>query len=534
MAACWISSGCGSENAGKEAPLEAHQPVSGGTLVIGTPTDIAGVNQLGPRVHSFTQTVLNRLFLHLVEERPDHVDHPPTFGPQIATDWEWSDDHLVLDLKLRDDLVWSDGKPITAEDVVWTWTAQTSPDISWENAFSKENIVSIEAIDRHSLRVTYTRANDAQLYDLNEGVILPKHAWSQLPFDQWSERGDWFVDHLVVSGPFVLEDWQRQQQIILARNDKYFAKNLPYLERVIFRIVPQSLNRIGQLLSGELDFVGNLPVSEVASTTQTNRFNIKKYWASRYDFVCWNLAKPLFSDPETRRALTMAIDRQTLIDALWFGHARIATSPIPSSIWAHAREIQPWPYDPDTAKEILARQGWSDTDGDGVIDSDGRPFAFDLLINAAAQISVDAGVMIQEQLRRIGIEANVSRIDFGSLAAKVSEHDFDAFVGGWSIDTSLDLSYAFHTDAITGALNFGSFTNPQVDRLIDASEREPDTALRGEMLREIQAILHHEQPYTFLWEPQRLVGVSTQVRGAEPNSMDGLYRIESWWMIPEN
>jgi peptide/nickel transport system substrate-binding protein len=401
-------------------------------------------------------------------------------------------------------------------------------------ASSTHNIPSVEALYATSLRDQLKHKNDSQLWDLNEGVILPKHLWSQLPFSKWPLDLDWFVENLVVSGAYRLESWERQQQIVLRRNDLYFDPGLPMIERLVFRIVPQKLNQIGQLLSGELDFVNNIPISEAASKDRTDSVELRTYWAGQYNFICWNVTHPLFAEAETRQALTMAIDRKALIDSLWFGRAKLSTSPILSSTWAHNRALEPWPYDPKESLASLSAQGWSDSDGDDILDKNGEPFSFELLTNSSSSIRVDATVMIQEQLRRIGIEVKVRSLGFGSLNALVSDHDFDAFLLGWIADTSLDQTSIFHTDSIDGASNFGGYSNPELDRLIDLTNTDLDFEDRTNVLHEIQAIIHHDQPYTFLWESKRLAGISKRVQGATPNALDALYKIETWWLLPDS
>ena len=231
-----------------------------------------------------------------------------------------------------------------------------------------------------------------------------------------------------------------------------------------------------------------------------------------------------------RRALTMAIDRQALVDALWFGHARVASSPIPSSVWAHNDELRPLPYDPEAASAIFADLGWEDTDGDGFRDLEGRNLTFELITNTSSAVRVDAAVMIQDQLRRVGIQMEIQRLEFNTLIEMALAHDFDAMLSGWTIDTSLDLSYAFHSESIPDGYNFGGFSNPKVDRLLDEVRTLDTPEEQGRKLAEIQEILHQQQPYTFLWEPQRLTGTALLLRDAQPNALDPFYGIDGWWL----
>ncbi|MEE9562028.1 MAG: ABC transporter substrate-binding protein, partial [Thermoanaerobaculia bacterium] len=442
VAAVLLAMACDRRIEAPTAAVTSEEPRRGGTAVIGSGADFGGVNELTSSHSTFSRAILEKLFLHLLEEQPDYALHPPTFAPQLAASYEWSEDHLVLTLHLRPEVVWSDGVPVTAEDVRWTWQAQIDPELAWEYAQVKESIVDMEVVDSHTLKVLFKQAAASQLTDLNEGVILPRHVWSRLPAVEWNERAEWFTENLVVNGPFTLESWSPQSEIVLERNESFYKPEQPYLDRVVFRIVPEKSNRILQLLAGDLDLVEQIPPAEAARIRDDEALDLLEFWHRQYDFICWNLDNPLFAAAATRRALTLAIDRQSIIDALLFGYARVATSPIISTVWAHDPELEPWPYDPAAARELLAGEGWRDADGNGILDRDGQPFRFELSTNTDSRIRVDAAVMIQEQLRRVGIDARVRRMEFNTLVDKNLEHDFDATLGAWGIDTSLDLTYA--------------------------------------------------------------------------------------------
>ena len=224
----------------------------------------------------------------------------------------------------------------------------------------------------------------------------------------------------------------------------------------------------------------------------------------------------------------MAIDRQTIIDTLRQGWAKVGTSPILSSVWAYAG-LEPWPYDPPAAAEILRQHGWQ-RGADGILTRDGVRFSFTLATDAASRSWRDTAAMIQDQLLLIGIEVLIQPMELNTLLARLGEHDFDATMGSWGIDTSLDLKYAFHTDSIDGGYNFGGYSDPRVDELIDEAKRQLEPRDAGPLLREIQEILHRDQPYTFLWEPQRIAAMAVRLRDARPNSVSTYQNLRAWWI----
>ncbi len=493
-----------------------------------TIADLSGVNELLAADIQFTTDILDQLFVQLLSEQADFTDHPPTFAPELARSYDWSADHLALTFHLREDAVWSDGVPITAEDVRWTWQAQVSPAIAWSYADLKDAITDVEVVDSHTVRYHFREAYSSQLLDAIEGKILPKHAWEQIPFAEWRQRADWFRDHLVTSGPFRLAAWRPGEELVLARNERYFETGLPKLDKVVFRVAPDAATHVEQLLAGTLDFACGVTPADAARVAARSDLRIVAFDNRQYDYVCWNTLRPPFDDPEIRRALTLAIDRQALVDTLFKGYARVASSPIPSNFWAHDPALVPLPYDPAAARRILAEKGFGDHDGDGLVERQGRPFAFELTTNSSNRIRAAALVMIQEQLRKVGIAATPRTLEIHALTEANREHAFDATLSGWAVDTTLDLKPYFHSGESAGGYNFGSYHNDEVDRLLEAARRAstPQKAL-PDLLR-TQQILHADQPYTFLWEPQRLCAVRADLEDVRPNAISAYFNLPEW------
>lgn len=507
---------------------------AGGPVVIALPGAWSGVNELVAGGSRADQDVRDQLFLHLFDERPDFAEGPPTFAPSLAESIEWSADRLRATVRLRRDATWSDRRPVTSEDVAWTWRAQTHPDVAWRYRQSKERIAAVEAVDPHTVRFTFRAAYLAQMTDLNEGAVLPRHAWGERPFERWREDPDWFARRLVTSGPFHVADWVPGERIVLVPSPTCRSgpgprpARCPALDRVVFRVVPDAAARIAQLEAGALDYVADVTPQDAARLSRHPDLEIERFWHRRYDYLAWNLAREPLGDREMRRALTLAIDRRALVDGLWRGFARIAVSPIPTSVWAAHPDLEPWPYDPGAARELLERRGWRDEDGDGVRERDGQRLSFELAVNGDNRQRADSAILIQAQLARVGVEAHVRLLDFHALVERLDAHDFDAALGAWGIDTSLDLWYAFHSQAITEGYNSGGYSNREVDRLIDAARRAHDPATLLRPLRRIQEILHGDQPYTFLVEPLGLDAHRRRVKGVDPSALGSFRDLASW------
>lgn len=499
------------------------------TVVVAFPVDMQGVNELTTQ----STSIMNALvyfawFLQLVEEQPDYEEGPPSFEPRLAKSYEFSDDRLRLTFHLRDDVKWSDGVPVTAEDVRWTWQAQTHPAIGWSSADAKKRITDVEVVDPHTVTFHFSRAYAVQLQDANIGVILPKHAWSQLPFEQWMENNDWFVEHLVVDGPFTLESWERQQRYVLKRNERYFEPGLPRVDRVVFQVTPDNSSQLALLRSGQAHMVEFIPPGVAATIEADPDLELLSHIPRYFSFIQWNVSRPMFATKELRQALTLGIDRQEIIDALHYGYATLASSPFPSNLWAQNKDLKPWPYDPARARAILDAQGWIDTDGDGIRDRDGQPFSFELVTNSESQVRVDLVVMVQEHLKRIGVEVRPRSMEFNALLVPLRKHDFDATFQLLAIDTSLNMSYFFHTDAIDDGYNWGMYSNPEVDRLIDAINAQVDQLAAKPLYDQLQELLHEELPMTYVYEARRLSGVDKRLHDVDPNALNSFFNLRHW------
>jgi peptide/nickel transport system substrate-binding protein len=504
----------------------------GGTLVTGWTAEPSGVNELIARQTNPQSEMVIQLFLRLVREESDFERHPPTMAPSLARSYEWSPDHKALTFHLREDARWSDGVPVTADDVRWTWQAEVSPEVAWEFSSMKAKIADVEVVDAHTARFRFKRAYANQLLDVNEGGILPRHAWSRLPFARWRQSADWFKQHLVVDGPFTVESWKPQQEVVLARNRGYFEPDRPYLDRVVMRIIPDQASILTQLESGELDFTSQIAPGDVARVTASSRLRLLPFWYRTWVGIAWNCARQPFADPEVRRALSLALDRRAIVDTIWGRFARVTESPILAGVWAYDRTLQPLPNDPAEARRILKARGFS-PGPDGVLRRGGRPFEFEISTNGGNQQRVDALVMIQEQLRRIGVMARPRQMEFNTLDAEVRAGRYDATLYGSSMDTSLDLKSQFHSSEIGGGDNIVRYSNPEVDRLIEHAMSLPDIVQARPDLVRIQEILHRDQPYTFLWESQRLSALSRHLQGVKPSMLFSFYDLKDWWLEPK-
>jgi len=510
--------GCdsGSRQASGAAALE---PRRGGTVVIGSISDVDSWNEYVSR-QSFAYRVLRRMYLELARETGDVDTADEPYEPELAESWSFADDGRSLTFRLRE-AVWSDGRPITADDVRFTWDAQRSPDVPWISAESKDRITDVEVVDARTVTFRFDDVYPFRLADAVTGGILPKHVFGEVPFGEWATH-DWSSAR-VASGPFVLDRHDAANEIVLVRNPKYFRSGYPLLDRVVIRIVPDIGNLVTQLMAGEVDYVEGVPPRDAERLGGASDVAVIAFDYPQYDFIGWNGARAPFGDAEIRRALTLAVDRNALVEELLYGYGKVSKGPVPSTWWGANDGFEPWGHDPDEARRILAAKGYG---------PEGTPLRIDLLTNSGNRLREEMLVKIQEQLRRVGVEATVHPVEMRTMRQQVASGDYDGYLGGWAFFGKVDLRSLFGSSATPPhGINVVGYRSNDVDGLLDALDRARTKQEMKPKLDAIQLAIHDDQPYTFLYEMQKITAHAPHLHGVKiVTPSDTLADLEQFWI----
>lgn len=515
---------CGGEEPTTPELLPAvNTPSYGGTFVMGSISDIDSWNEYLSQ-QSFSSFLLRRVYLRLAEQGPGPLDHPDGFKPSLATSWQAAEDGKSITFTLRE-MSWSDGEPFSASDVRFTWLAQTSEYVPWIGAQTKTRITDVEVLDPLHVRFHFDEAYPYQFVDAVEGGIIPQHIFGEIPFENWKEH-DWSQAR-VGSGPFLPAVHRPGQEIVLERNPNYYRDGLPYLDRVVVRVVPDVTNLVTQLRAGEIDYVDNVPQRDAMRLDREASIEVVPFQFANYEFIGWNGAKAPFNDAEVRRALTMAIDRQALIDELMGGHGQVGSGPAPSIWWGAANGLSPLPYDPEAAREILRAKGFTTAEGEA-----GETLSLSLLTNAGNRNREDALVKIQAQLARVGIEATLEPLEMRTMRGRVVSGEFDGYLGGWVFSGKVELQGLFGSQsAPPNGMNIVSYSNHQVDSLFQELEGVDGWQAMAPILNQIQHQIAADQPYSFLYEAQRVAAHSDRLQGVRIDvPSDPLQHLADYWV----
>jgi peptide/nickel transport system substrate-binding protein len=502
---------------GDDEPQVAAEPSRGGSIVLGSISDVDSWNEY--RSHQwFAVNLLRRMFLRLALEPGTPDAGPNAFTPVLAESWTFAEDGLSLTFRLRE-ATWSDGRPITAEDVRFTWMAQTSEDVAWVGAEGKEHITDVEVIDPRTATFHFDLGYPYQLADAVDGGIIPKHVFGEIPFDQWASH-DW-SQVSIASGPFMLESHRAGVETVLVRNPRYYAEGFPLADRIVVRYVPDIGNLLTQVLSGDIDYVENVPPRDASRLAQNPDVTLIPFDYPSYDYLGWNGNRPPFGDAELRRALALAIDCEALVEDLLYGFGLVSNGPLPSSWWGAARDIAPLPYDPDEARRILAEKGYDGSTAEKTLE-------VEMLTNSGNRLREDMLVKIQEQLSKVGVRVQVRPMEMRAMREKVTGGDYDVYLGGWVFSGRVDLSVFFQSGA---PYNVVGYSSEEVDRLFAELDGCSDWDTMAPLLRQVQQRIHEDQPYTFLYEPRRIAAHGPRIAGVKIDIPSAsLARLERFWV----
>lgn len=491
----------------------------GGTLIIGVSSEIDTFNPL------FGRSALGQDLTHLVLLGLADLNERGEFVPELAESWEHSEDYRKMTYHIRKGMRWSDGMPISAYDVEFTYDVLMDTTVGSPRQGYCEFVKKVTAIDSFTVVFEFTEAYPDQMFD-TAGEIVPRHVLENI--DRRSLKTSEFGRHPVASGPFMLKKWVSQQYIEIVPNPNYYAER-PYLDRVIFKIVPNRTNLFTQLQTGEVDMLLDVPLEKFRKLEENPALAIYNVPGRVYNYIGYNERNPIFRNAAVRRALTLAIDREKIIRALLFGFGKPCVSSFPPMLtWAYNDQIQPLPYDPVKAKEILQQNGWKDTDGDQWLDRNGRRFEFSLITNADNQTRSDVAVIVQEQFKNIGVKANIQLLEWTTMLEDLRKGKFDAYVGGLSTSFYVDPTPIYHSTA-TNLFNYVGFANPAVDKLIETARVEMNRQKAAGMWKELQELIYRDQPYTYLFWINKIVAVNKKFKNVTPVTLSPLFGLEKWY-----
>ncbi len=449
----------------------------------------------------------------------------------LALRWEISEDNRRIRFHLRKDVAWHDKTPFTSADVAYTYRVYVDPrtPTAWATDYLK--IASFRTLDTHTVEVTYKEPYSPALESWSEGM-LPSHLLEGKNITESPLQR-----HPLGTGPYRFADWSAGEKIVLSSNPDYF-EGRPFIDRVTIRIIPDSSTMFLLLKAGELDRMDLTPI-QFSRQTETKWFQRSfrkyRYLHFGYTYLGYNLSNDKFKDKRVRQALTMAIDRHRIVKCVLLGLGQVAHTPYkPDTVWHHSG-VRKFPYDPEQAKRLLAEAGWEDIDGNGVLEKDGQPFAFTIITNQGNELRKNAAIMIQNDLKKIGVTVTIRVIEWASLLKHfIHKRDFDACLLGWKTSVDPNQADVWHSSkTCDSCVNFVSYANPGADEMLETGASTFDLRERKKCYDRFQEILAEDQPYTFLWVQEDLPIIHSRFFGIKPAATGIDYNFNEWY-VPTN
>lgn len=501
-----------------EARLNRHSPL-----------DVKSTNPiLGSSVAEFAVSSLTSAGLFTFD-----WDFIPFASSDFVESWQSSSDRMYDKVVMRDDLVWSDGQPITAHDVAFSFQAIMNPrvpavamrsgtsELRWVHAYDDRTVVFFhkEPLATNVWNIMFS--------------IIPRHIYEKsieedpsLGATRYHEQQE---ANPIAGGPYKLVRRVRGQEILLERREDYYMRDgqqvrpKPYFKEVRFRIIEDPNTALLALKNGEID---ELQLSAEQWVTQTNdsEFYQRNTKASgvewSYAYVGWNVKVPFFEDKRVRQAMGYILDHKEMINTIGFGLYEPGQGIFHPTSWM-APDPMPQPYQQNLAKaeDLLDEAGWDDSDGDGYRDKmiDGRlqRFQFTLMLGSGSETALKIAELFKTNLDQVGIICDIKPTEFTVLQENARTHKFQAMMAGWGTGTDpATAKNLWTTRALTeSGRNYTQFTHPEVDELFEKGERVFDLEERAKIYGRIHQILWDEQPYTWLYYRSGFFGFNKDLRG---------------------
>ncbi|GIW08904.1 MAG: peptide-binding protein [Dehalococcoidia bacterium] len=515
--------GCVVPPTGGARTPESGGPPRGGTFVRTNPSDGATMNPL------LASDSYSRGYAEMVYNAPLLRMHPETLEwdtkEGAAESYTLSADGLSIRYRLKPNLQWSDGTPITSADYLFTFEKMLDPAVDYPYRANLALIAGARAPDPRTIEFTFTEPFCPAIEYTNINPI-PKHVFEHLDINDNPQN----QRPTVGSGPWLLREWVRDDHATFVANEKFYLGR-PNLDTYTIRIVRSSQIAFSLLKTGEVDQASLRP-DDWEEAKRLPNINVINFYpaGSSWVYIGMNLRSPLVNDLRVRQAIASAIPRQQLIDRIRLGRARLINSIYAPSSWAHDPTVPGIDYDLERARQLLDEAGWRAPVGNpgGIRQKDGQPLKLRIFYNASNRDTEQIAVVAQASLRQVGIELEVIGEELSSLLNRTNRtRDLELWVNTWISPIEPHSRY----NAWKSSDNATGFADPVVDRLFLQAASVPGCMIadRAPLYHEIQRRIAAEVPYVFLWEIELLYGVNSRIVTNPVTGLGFWYREWEWY-----
>jgi peptide/nickel transport system substrate-binding protein len=454
--------------------------------------------------------------------------------PNMAESYSISGDGLTFIFYLRKDMKWSDGTPITAHDFEWTYTQAKNPANEFPYLSQLDFIKSYKALDDYILEAKIDKVYAPALGQIS-GLItpLPQHVWEKYPWADPDKNPE--INHpSVVSGPYKLVEWKRDEHAVFEANPTYWYHGAPNISRYIIEIVPDQDIAYEKFKAGESD-TGPITPENLDEARHLPNGTVYEWWpaAAQWSYIGLNLRDGFPThDINVRHGLNYALDKDTLTDSVMLGQAKRLCSIYPETSWAYNPDVPCYDYSQDKALAAFTQAGYT-FDGQKLVDKNGQQLHLKLIYGPNTNQTRELiAVTVQDQLRRVGIDVEVQALEWSSFLEAIHSNnpDWDMYLGGWSSTIDPQIMFTLWSQQNIPELNSVAYINPQVEKLFDEAGGTYDTTVRKAKYQEIQKIIADDAPYIFLFYNKEWSGQNNRIKGIEPTALGVGWNSEDWYI----
>ncbi|MCD1147394.1 ABC transporter substrate-binding protein [Peptoniphilus sp. KCTC 25270] len=453
----------------------------------------------------YAENVVRQIFDTLLVRLPDG-----TMENRLAESIEQTDD-LTYVVTLKPDVKFSNGEDLTSEDVQFTLERAAESD-SYAYIFEKIDPASYDSSDPLKLTFKLKEADGSFLNALSHPAV------SIVDKKTVEEAGDAFEQNPVGTGPFVLDNWTKLDSVTLSRNENYWGE-APAFSTMVFRIIPESNNRMIELESGQVDLALEIAPNDIAKIEENENLALHRKLDNSIHFMGMDVTHAPFDKIEAREALNYALDMQAIVDSVYMGVGKVATGPInPNFDYSISDELQPFARDTAKAKELFAQAGINE--GDTL-----------KLYTSQDQARKDMATIIQSQLSEIGINVEITSLEWGAFVDALENHEHNMFIMSWTpsiVDPHYTLFSPYHSKNAGVGPNYMFYANPEVDALIEKGIQVTGDSERAAVYKEVQELLMKELPTVSALYGEQVIGTQSNVQGFEidPSGSNEYYHIQ--------
>ena len=521
---------CSSQSDSTSSNKNLHDqfaPESGGTLInamTGEPSSLISMIAGESASSAITSNLFNSLLKY---------DKNLEIEGDLVSSWQISPDQKTITFKLKPDLKWADNEPITSADVLFTWQAVTDEKTASPYASDFLLVKKAEIPDPLTFKITYEQPYAPALDSWAGLQILPKHRL--LGQDLHTTT---FSRNPIGSHYYKLDNWTHGAYLKMSRNT-LSVLGPAKIDRLVTRIIPDNSAQFLELMADNIDLMGLDPIKYAriipSRPELQDKLALYKELGNSYTYMGFNLKHPPFDDVRVRKAINYAIDKQEIIDGVYLGLGINIASPYkPGTRWSNP-SLTPYPYDPDKARALLKEAGFTDTNGDGILERNGKPFSFEIITNQNKEREKSA-VLIQRRLKEVGINVTIRSIEWASFISRfIKTGDFDVVVLGWGLGLDPDQYNIWHSSQqAPGQFNFIGYQNSTVDKLLEQGRLELDPDKRMKIYHEFAQVLLNDSPIVYLSAGYGLTAIHQRVKGIDtPSPPAGVGHNSYDWYIPQ-